>query len=451
MNWFVYISVVLCFSTYEASSQYAVSQFDCGNESTVCIIGGDLYGTGSNSNNMLLAGDADAIALVKKLDSKMKWRMVACGSQHSLAIRSDGTLWSWGSNSYGQLGMDAEEATSTPKMISSRTDWVSVSCGFAVSYAITSSGELFGCGMNAFHQIANGGEKKISELTQIGPKIYWNFVTVNGFHTLAISADSSLYGWGLNSVKQICDELADVIIEPKIITRGPVVSASAGFIHSLCVYANGSMWGWGSNISSQLGDEVENIDAASMHQLGKGINWAKCEAGPMFSFGITVDGGLFGWGLNRDGQTGTGVKAELVKTPTEVEHDCRWVTVSASVGQIYNNLVFGSHALAMDERGRMYGAGVNYLGQLSQFVDCSTDFKLIKYFEDGAPARKCAEATNKSNMVFHEGDNQLVFSGIGNCDSMHVSMYDIHGVTYANGTCDCNGRMCINRDFEDSC
>ncbi len=29
---------------------------------------------------------------------------IACGSGHSLALKSDGTLWSWGGNGYGQLG-----------------------------------------------------------------------------------------------------------------------------------------------------------------------------------------------------------------------------------------------------------------------------------------------------------------------------------------------------------
>lgn len=29
---------------------------------------------------------------------------VAAGSDHSLALKSDGTLWAWGYNGYGQLG-----------------------------------------------------------------------------------------------------------------------------------------------------------------------------------------------------------------------------------------------------------------------------------------------------------------------------------------------------------
>src|SRR3712207_4798811 len=29
---------------------------------------------------------------------------IACGGNHSLALRSDGTVWAWGDNSSGQLG-----------------------------------------------------------------------------------------------------------------------------------------------------------------------------------------------------------------------------------------------------------------------------------------------------------------------------------------------------------
>jgi len=35
---------------------------------------------------------------------------VSAGSQHSMAVKSDGTLWAWGNNHYGKLG-DGQEST----------------------------------------------------------------------------------------------------------------------------------------------------------------------------------------------------------------------------------------------------------------------------------------------------------------------------------------------------
>ena len=35
---------------------------------------------------------------------KRDWAFIAAGSNHSIALKTDGTLWAWGWNYYGQLG-----------------------------------------------------------------------------------------------------------------------------------------------------------------------------------------------------------------------------------------------------------------------------------------------------------------------------------------------------------
>ena len=35
--------------------------------------------------------------------------MVAAGSDHTLALKDDGTVWAWGNNSYGQLGNSSKK------------------------------------------------------------------------------------------------------------------------------------------------------------------------------------------------------------------------------------------------------------------------------------------------------------------------------------------------------
>ena len=47
---------------------------------------------------------------------------IACGSNHTLALKTDGTVWCWGDNSYGQLGDGSYAANSDRSRTGSPTD-----------------------------------------------------------------------------------------------------------------------------------------------------------------------------------------------------------------------------------------------------------------------------------------------------------------------------------------
>jgi alpha-tubulin suppressor-like RCC1 family protein len=71
------------------------------------------------------------------------WKQVACGSFHTVAIKTDGTLWTWGSNSGGQLGDNTTTNRSTPvTTFAGGTNWKQVSGGFDYTAAIKSTDTL---------------------------------------------------------------------------------------------------------------------------------------------------------------------------------------------------------------------------------------------------------------------------------------------------------------------
>jgi hypothetical protein len=48
-------------------------------------------------------------------------RTIAAGTEHSLAVKSDGTLWAWGSNKRGQLGIGSNADSLTPVKVGDGT------------------------------------------------------------------------------------------------------------------------------------------------------------------------------------------------------------------------------------------------------------------------------------------------------------------------------------------
>ncbi len=77
------------------------------------------------------------------------------GTNHSLAIKSDGTLWAWGYNYYGQLGDGTRTNRTVPTQESSASrEWSSVSGGTNHSLAIKSDVTLWAWGNNGNGQVA---------------------------------------------------------------------------------------------------------------------------------------------------------------------------------------------------------------------------------------------------------------------------------------------------------
>lgn len=111
------------------------------------------------------------------LHSAPKWRSVACGEAHALAVTLDGRLYAWGQNAYGQLGLGPasdgalrDEKIPLPVLpfSTSRSDAqlvdchsvfvADVACGPTHSIAIDSEGGtwMWGGGSNGGHLIGCG-------------------------------------------------------------------------------------------------------------------------------------------------------------------------------------------------------------------------------------------------------------------------------------------------------
>jgi len=81
---------------------------------------------------------------------------VTGGNLHSLAIRRDGTVWSWGSDDFGQLGDDSRFAGQpTPVQVTGFSVVIAGASGSDHSLAVNSDGTLWSWGRNTFGQLGN--------------------------------------------------------------------------------------------------------------------------------------------------------------------------------------------------------------------------------------------------------------------------------------------------------
>ncbi len=66
---------------------------------------------------------------VEGLDSVVA---IAAGSDHSLAIKSDGTVWAWGDNRYGELGDGSTTTRYTPVQVTNLGSVVAIAAGSVI-------------------------------------------------------------------------------------------------------------------------------------------------------------------------------------------------------------------------------------------------------------------------------------------------------------------------------
>jgi alpha-tubulin suppressor-like RCC1 family protein len=175
---------------------------------------------------------------------------IACGANHALALRNDGTVVAWGSNSFGQTNVPAD-----------LTNVIDISAGIQHSLALMSNGTVVAWGGNT-----DGQTNVPAGLTNVVA------IAAGAYHNLALNANGTVTAWGYNIFGQ-----TNV---PAGLTN--VVGVAAGYGHSLALLANGTVAAWGydgfgqTNIPSGLSN-ITTIAAGEYHNIAikaSGSSWA---------------------------------------------------------------------------------------------------------------------------------------------------------------------------------
>ncbi len=277
---------------------------------------------------------------------------VAAGQYHSLALCSDGTVAAWGDNEYGQLGKgDSGEplpSVAEPSPVALTTD---STVPVAVSVADPSA---------------------IEEKTVIA-------IAAGQYHSLALCSDGTVAAWGNNDYGQLGDgtntsrdEPVAVNVAGTALEGKTVVAIAAGESHSLALCSDGTVVAWGYNLG-QLGDgtyfdrnEPVALDVVETALEGRSV--IAIAAGQYHSLALCSDGTVVAWGVNSNGQLGTGnndgttnaVAVRVEGTPLEED-----TVIAIAAGH--------SHSLALLSDGTVTAWGFNLYGQLGNDTSGDAD------------------------------------------------------------------------------
>ncbi len=211
------------------------------------------------------------------------WIQVSGGYSHSAVIRSDESLWVWGQGIYGLLGNNSEVDRSTPvTTFAGGNDWKQVSCGTNHTTAIKNDGSLWIWGYNSSGQLGiNNTVTRSTPVTTFAGGTNWKQVSGGSSHTAAIKTDGSLWIWGQGANAELGNNATTNRSTPVTTFAGGNnwKQVSCGTNYTAAIKTDGSLWTWGFGTSGQLGNNDTTNRSTPVTTFAGGTNWKQVESG----------------------------------------------------------------------------------------------------------------------------------------------------------------------------
>ena len=259
---------------------------------------------------------------------------IAAGSEHSLALRNDGTVWAWGRNDDGQLGLNTNDNHTVPYQVHGPENVgylsgiTAVAAGSGHSLAVGNDGHVYTWGWNGFGQLGiNSNNTHWYPVPVHGPGNVGNLTGITAVaggydFSLALKNDGTVWAWGDNRSCELGNPCGGHSYTP-VQVRGPngegfltdVVAIAAGGEASsvtgfgLALRNDGTVWAWGDNTYGELGVNSNNshwapVQVHGPENVGNLSGITGVAAGSDHGVAVGNDGHVYTWGRNLYGQLG---------------------------------------------------------------------------------------------------------------------------------------------------
>ena len=293
---------------YNAGSN--IIQVACGGSHTVALKkDGSVIVVGENSSGQLgLNTQDDMLSFTNMLNVNNDIIKVACGTNHTLVLKNDGTVWGTGNNSSGQLGT----GTGTNVKVLTKTnltDVVDIIAGGNQSFAIDKAGDVWCTGLNGNGQLGMGNYTSYNSFVKVTSLSNVKQIACGANHTMVLKNDGTVWATGYNYYGQLGLGTSGSGANTHSFTQVSINSVShiaCGTHHSVLVKTDGTLWACGYNTQGQLGLNSTSIKTTFTQVTTNVSNAQYVFCGGNYTYYIRKDGSVWSCGGNDKGQLGIG-------------------------------------------------------------------------------------------------------------------------------------------------
>ena len=352
---------------------------------------GTLWGWGPNNIGQLGPGNTVGVTRSSpvQVGTDTDWASISVRTRQNpviAAIKTNGTLWTWGTTGSGQA-MQGRGAgipnTSSPAQVGTNTNWAQVACGYQHTIATKTDGTLWAWGYNDQGQVGKGNTVAYFSPVQIGSATWWSTAAgyiaagdLESFSATKITGAVNppvqltavtgtpptqylIYTWGYNFYGQLGINNTVTQSSPvQVPNANPwgfeISKFGAGVNINHYIKNDGTLWGVGNNDLGQLGVN-DKISRSTAVQVGTDTDWIEISDYYAAAGGIKSDGSLYTWGENALGSLGHNNTTNL-SSPVQVGTDTNWSEVSLGFRSV----------TAVKSNGTLWAWGYNAQGQLGQ-------------------------------------------------------------------------------------
>ncbi len=256
---------------------------------------------------------------------------ISLGERHGLILASDGSLWSWGSDFLGWpvLGLGKRTNRSTClRRIGQETNWVGIAAGTDHNLAVKSDGTLWTWGESV--QGRHSRMTAIAAPVPAAPGNDWKQAAAGGVHSVALKRDGTLWAWGNNWAGSVGIASTNGSSAPvQVGSATNWIKVWARGLATLALQSDGSLWYWGENPIWALAQQGDQLFVPT--RVSPDTNWVDVGFGANTILAIKSDGTLWAWGQQGHVYTGNSDPA-TEGTPTRVGTDSDWRSISDCTG-----------------------------------------------------------------------------------------------------------------------